>query len=337
MSTPPIPGSGRAARMHRRKAKRIALFASLLIIIALLLCAVILLAVQIANVSSQIEHPADQSGDTTPPPSGDTTPPTQDASAGYTAFMYDSAKMREGTLVLVNKDHEYTFPATVSHMSDIRGSRVKSADGNYPYSCDYDKLMDTEALGAFNEMMDAFYTATGNGYALVFDAYRSAEVQDAMGSSTKSGYSDHHTGYLVTVKFLADGVMYGTQDSKFSADYAWLEENAHKFGFVVRYPNNKIAQTGVSDYSNAYRYVGKAHAAYMSQNNLCLEEYVELLKNHNLFDSHLSVTDSDGVRYEIYRIAASTAAQTSVQVPAGKQYSISGDNDGGLIVTAKLD
>ncbi len=335
MSTPPIPGSGRAARMRRRKAKRIALFASLLVIIALLLCAVILLAIQIANVSPDTLD--DRQDETTPPSGESTTPPNQSANAGYTAFMYDSDKMHEGALVLVNKDHEYVFPATVSHMSDIRGSRAKSADGNYPYSCDYDKLMDTEALGAFNQMMDAFYTATGNSYALVFDAYRSAQAQDAMGSSTKSGYSDHHTGYLVTVKFLADGIMYSPQDSKFSQDYDWLEQNAHKFGFVVRYPNSKLVQTGVSDYSNAYRYVGKAHAAYMHQNNLCLEEYVELLKSHNLFESHLSVTDSDGVSYEIYRIAASTADQTSVQVPAGKQYSISGDNDGGLIVTVKLD
>lgn len=336
MSTQPLPGSGRAARIRRRKAKRIALFASLLVIIALLLCAVILLAIQIANVSSQIETPDDESV-TTPPPAGDTTPPADSANAGYTAFMYDSAKMHEGELVLVNKDHEYVFPATVSHMSDIRSSRVKAADGNYPYSCDYDKLMDTVALGAFNEMMNAFYTATGNSYALVSAAYRTAEEQNSMGGETKGGYSDHHTGMLVTVKFFMDGIMYSTQDSKFSADYTWLAENAHKFGFVVRYPDNKIAQTGVSNYSNAYRYVGKAHAAYMSQNNLCLEEYVELLKTHNLFDSHLSVTDSDGVGYEIYRIAASTAAQTSVQIPAGKQYAISGDNDGGLIVTVKLD
>ena len=335
MSIPPLPGSGRAARMRRRKIKRIALLASLVVIILLLLCAVVLLAVQIAKTNSQLDRP-DDGGETTPPIS-DTTDPVGDPNEGYTAFMYDSSKMREGELVLVNKDHEYVFPATPSHMSDIRSSRVKAADGNYPYSCDYDKLMDTVALGAFNQMMADFYTATGNGDALVTAAYRTAEEQDSMGGETKGGFSDHHTGLLVTVKFYIDGRMYDNRDPLCTEYYTWLADNAAKYGFVVRYPDNKISQTGVSNYANAYRYVGKAHAAYMSQNGLCLEEYVELLKSHNLFESHLSVTDSDGVSYEIYRIAASTAAQTSVQVPSGKQYTISGDNDGGLVVTVKLN
>ena len=335
MSIPPLPGSGRAARMRRRKLKRIALLASLVVIILLLLCSVVLLAVQIAKTNAQLDRP-DDSGDTTPAIS-DTEPNTPDANEGYTAFMYDSSKMHEGDLVLVNKDHKYTFPATPAHLSDVRSSRIKAADGNYVYSCDYDKLLDTEALGALNEMMADFYAATNNSDALITAAYRTAEDQDAMGGEIKGGYSDHHTGMLVTLKFYIDGKMYDTRDPLCAEYYTWLADNAAKYGFIVRYPDNKIAQTGVSNYANAYRYVGKAHAAYISANGLCLEEYVELLKSHNLFESHLSVTDSDGVSYEIYRIAASTSAQTSVQVPAGKQYTISGDNDGGFIVTVKLN
>ena len=338
MHTPPVPGSGRATIMRRRKIKRIILLSSLAVIILLFLTASILLAVKISQAASNLpsdNNNDDQAATTTTAPVD--SQQISNNTTGYTGFMVDSAQMKQGPLVLVNKDHQYTFPSGVSQLVEIRSSRVKSADGNYAFSCDYEKLLNAEAMQSFNKMMDAFYVATGNGDALVFDAYRTSEQQDAMGSSTKGGYSDHHTGYLVTIKFLIDGRMYDQNEALVSTAYAWLAEHAHEYGFVTRYPENKVAATGVSGYSNAFRYVGTAHATYMYQNNLCLEEYVETLKFYNLNGAHLSVTDAAGVKYEIYRIEASTAAQTSVQVPEGKQYTISGDNNGGLIITVTLN
>jgi len=337
MHTPPVPGSGRATIMRRRKIKRIVLLASLAVIILLFLTASILLAVRIAQAASKLpsdNNDNERTEQTTPPPVD--THHTSNNTSGYTAFMVDSAQMKQGPLVLVNKEHKYTFPSGVSQLVEIRSSRTKSAYGNFAYSCDYEKLLHTEAMQAFNKMMDAFYIATGNGDALVFDAYRTEEQQNGMNSSTKGGYSDHHTGYLVAIKFLIDGRMYDQNEALVANAYAWLNEHAHEYGFVTRYPDNKVAATGVSGYSNAFRYVGMAHSAYMYQNNLCLEEYAELLKSYDLNGAHLSVTDAAGVKYEIYRIEASTAAQTSVQVPEGKQYTISGDNNGGLIITVTL-
>ena len=63
------------------------------------------------------------------------------------------------------------------------------------------------------------------------------------------------------------------------AGKTWLANNAHKYGFVMRYPDAKSDITGVSGYESAYRYVGVAHATYMYNNNLCLEEYVSYLKS----------------------------------------------------------
>lgn len=55
-------------------------------------------------------------------------------------------------------------------------------------------------------------------------------------------------------------------------------DNAYKYGFVIRYPDGKESVTGVSDYNYAFRYVGYAHAYYMHENGLCLEEYISLLQ-----------------------------------------------------------
>lgn len=52
----------------------------------------------------------------------------------------------------------------------------------------------------------------------------------------------------------------------------WLAENAHKFGFVIRYPKGKEKETGHSAQPLILRYVGKENATYLFNKNLVLEE-----------------------------------------------------------------
>ena len=60
--------------------------------------------------------------------------------------------------------------------------------------------------------------------------------------------------------------------------YQWLDENAYKYGFVKRYPEDKTDITGISNEPWHYRYVGKTVAKIMKEENLCLEEYLEKYK-----------------------------------------------------------
>lgn len=52
-----------------------------------------------------------------------------------------------------------------------------------------------------------------------------------------------------------------------------MEENAYKYGFILRYPKDKTKLTGYIYESWHYRYVGTEIAKYMKKNNLCFEEY----------------------------------------------------------------
>ena len=54
--------------------------------------------------------------------------------------------------------------------------------------------------------------------------------------------------------------------------WQWLEENAHKYGFILRYPEGKEALTGHTANRSTYRYVGVNVATTMKEQNLCLEE-----------------------------------------------------------------
>ena len=85
------------------------------------------------------------------------------------------------------------------------------------------------------------------------------------------GTSEHELGIAVDIN---------ADTSKCSSDavYTWLANNAYKYGFIKRYPDNKIEITGVNNEPWHYRYVGVDAALEMQEKGLCLEEYIETLK-----------------------------------------------------------
>ncbi len=214
-----------------------------------------------------------------------------------------------GDLVLVNSSHKYSFPTGSNHLVNVKKSdNYKTGEGIQ---------MDATALAAADQMLSAL-AAAGYTDAELKEAYRTSEMQEELSSSTKPGYSDHHTGLLCRIEA-------GEQAQ------AWLLENAHSYGFVQRYPEGKSDATGVSSYTAAFRYVGIAHATYIKQNNLCLEEYIAYLQSNVTADKPLSIKGADGHSYEIYYYAVT--GDTTIKYPKNAIYTLSGTNDGGLVVT----
>lgn len=111
----------------------------------------------------------------------------------------------------------------------------------------------------------------GMGYT---EAFYKTKEQIAL-----TGYSEHHTGLAVDIVGKShqslDAAQADTKEAK------WLNEHAYEYGFVLRYPADKEKETMISFESWHYRYVGKEAAAYMKENNLCLEEFVALLQEQN--------------------------------------------------------
>ena len=88
------------------------------------------------------------------------------------------------------------------------------------------------------------------------------------------------TGTITSEHELGIAVDINADTSKCSSDavYTWLANNAYKYGFIKRYPDNKIEITGVNNEPWHYRYVGVDAALEMQKKGLCLEEYIETLK-----------------------------------------------------------
>ncbi len=241
----------------------------------------------------------------------------------------------EGDLLLVNKQYQYTFPATEEESSIV--PIYATMTDSYQVS-DYETYLASNAITALNNMMDAFYDKTGLSDVMVISAYRTKEYQDEIYNSGTSdiagGYSEFHTGLSFDM-----GVFPEDESSYYylpEGEHAWISENCGNYGYILRYPEGKEDLTGMDSKSYQFRYVGIPHAIYMNENNMCLEEYIEFIKSYTYDSEHLAVAGPDNKRYEIYYVPSSESGNTEVHVPSDKKYEISGNNVDGFIVTVEL-
>ncbi len=316
-----VKHSNRDKRVKRQRQQGMVLLSICFVVVAILLSLLVFLVCMVVDTVS--------SGKPDLPPQADQQQGTQ-PSVSYVSVTKVRGDVHKGELLIVNSQNQYQFPTTVTGLKTIADNRVKfdGVSNTFMVGNTSWKLHST-ALDALNSMMYKYYELSSDGSVSVSSAYRSYEDQEKLNSSTKAGYSDHHTGLCIALK--------GNTGKDALEEDHWIYENCHKYGFVVRYPSAKSGITGVSDYEYCFRYVGVAHATYMYNNNLCLEEYVELLKNNYTASNHLAVTGADGKKYEVYYVPAADTELTTLQVPKNYQYTVSGDNIGGFIVTICMD
>lgn len=160
----------------------------------------------------------------------------------------------------------------------------------------YTPVVDAEAYGPLKQMF-ADAKAAGVPLALV-SSFRSIKLQDALfddyveanmnkGMSreeaikaanslrTYAGTSEHNTGLCFDLAEEGSGWL--REGFENTAQGKWLRENAPKYGFILRYPKDKTEITGISYEPWHFRYVGVEHAQKITQQGMCLEEYIESL------------------------------------------------------------
>ena len=90
------------------------------------------------------------------------------------------------------------------------------------------------------------------------------------------GESEHQTGLCCD---LHDRAIGSQEDFAFLPASRWLEENAHRYGFILRYPKGKESVTGTVYEPWHYRYVGEGAAAFIYERSLTLEEFHSFFKD----------------------------------------------------------
>ena len=180
----------------------------------------------------------------------------------------DSAS-RNRNILLVNADNMLSpsyVPQDLVNLYEMRHSfRLASSD----------IYMARDAYEPMQAMFFAAEQENVNGF-IVTSAYRSYEKQQEIYSESEPGYaqkpgaSEHQTGMCFDVTAMNSGEGFENTEQ-----YKWLRQNAHKYGFIQRYPANKSHITGISYEPWHYRYVGVDAAEYIYRNNITLEEYLK--------------------------------------------------------------
>ncbi len=246
----------------------------------------------------------------------------------------EDGDIHSGTLVLVGSAYPYVFP------EDQPLVNVLEAKNDCYFVRDGTVQLAPETMDALNRMMADFTAQGGPKRVNVVAGYRTEEFQQHLFDQSAAangleharryvaqpGGSEHHTGYAVDFSlYYPDSGASGTFDG--TGDYRWIAEHAPDYGFVLRYPADKEALTGIGAESWHYRYVGLPHAPLMTKLGLCLEEYIDFLRQYPREGEHL-YTEWDGQAYEVYFCQAET-----LYVPDGDSYTLSGNNVDGFIVT----
>ena len=320
--------------------QKYSLLAIAILAVLLVLC---LITLTIAGIAQGTNFGG--SGDDDNTPVDDINTYTIGATQAYTVAEHE---LLGGTLAIVNKNHKFNYiPSGLEVLYEYRNANTKEgAETAYKtssYEKDGDVKVTAETAKFLHNMLTDLYANTKT-LTYVATGYRSFAGQ-TNDKPAASGYSDFHTGMLVSLKGYVGTTTLDVTAEENADMYQWLLANAHKYGFIQRYPAGKEAITGVSDYLSCFRYVGVVHATYMNKNNLCLEEYVELISTEKpTVDNPMRVEIRSGSQKGYYAIYFCEST-TEIQVPKSgvaengestKGFTVSGTNMGGVIVTVKL-
>lgn len=181
-------------------------------------------------------------------------------------------------LVLVNKEFKLPRDYIPSNLQLIS---IEFANDN--------KYLRQEAKDAFENLSS---DAKALGYKIIaVSTYRDYDYQERLYNeyvdekgleyadkcSARPGHSEHQTGLAVDV----EGSNNDYDDFEDSIEFEWMKNNAHKYGFILRYPKGKEKVTGFKYEPWHYRYVGEKVAKIIYDEDITLEEYYDKYINLN--------------------------------------------------------
>lgn len=188
-------------------------------------------------------------------------------------------------LILVNKENSIETYAP-SNLKELECPTTRSN-----LCLDYDAAVAVEAMMremAAAGITETYVTSAYRSYAYqknLYDGYVNDEMEKdgtisqeeaerrASVYSAKPGQSEHQTGLCLDF-ITAD--MGGNLNEEFenTEAFEWLRKNAYKYGFILRYPKDKVEVTGYQYEPWHYRFVGRQAASEIYFSGMCLEEYL---------------------------------------------------------------
>lgn len=184
-------------------------------------------------------------------------------------------KLDDWRITLVNKDNLLPENYQIT-LADIDGERK----------------FDSRAINYLNDMLEDMKKDVKDDF-WVQSAYRDPEYQEKIFNEKKQEYLDdglsEERAELLTSKTinkpltsehnLGLSVDFNYVNTSFDETdaFKWLQENAEKYGFILRYKKEKEDITKIIYEPWHWRFVGEEHAKKMNELDMCLEEYIDFL------------------------------------------------------------
>jgi len=281
-----------------------------------------------ATTTGNVPTSSDDTLQTTEPVTTLAPPVTE---APHTVVSVATSEMYTGSLVVVNREHPYSYRASSMYTPTELDRLSQSELSELGYVSLYGNksslyllrsrliFIRTEAYQGFLQMMTDYVAKSGNRDVQVRFGYHLVN-----GTPDVTSLSDERaTGLLIELNVYTDeGTFSIDHVSKRAAYYDWFAAHAYRYGFIM---------TGES---GLFRYVGTPHAEYMYKKHLDLAAYVELVSGYG-FDAPLSFVDDAGMLWQVYTVPASNGSLTEIKLPKDAVYTISGNNKNGFIVLTR--
>lgn len=188
-------------------------------------------------------------------------------------------------MLLVNKNNKLSPDFIPSDLVEDKDGLISSVTSSLP-------LVDRNTLIAFNKLKEEalknnFQIFINSGYRsyndqkqLIIEFLKKMSFEETFDRAAEPGSSEHQSGLaidFVSLKSIDDTGRHYVRGIDMWEDKAsiWVHENAHKFGFILRYPKDKVNITNQPSEPWHLRYVGVKHATIIKEMNYCLEEYLE--------------------------------------------------------------
>ena len=196
-------------------------------------------------------------------------------------------------LIILENDFYNDIKNTYPYNYDFIVNKNYKLDKNYipndlekislEYSCENKYLRHIARINFEQMAKDA---KKNNLNIIAVSTYRSYEYQDKLYNnyvkekgihyadmaSARAGHSEHQTGLAIDIADIS--LDYDNFES--TKEFIWVKNNAHKYGFILRYPKSKFHITGFKYEPWHYRYVGINIATYIFKKKLTLEEYKKI-------------------------------------------------------------
>lgn len=255
----------------------------------------------------------------------------------YTEIAVGRDQVHAGHVLLVNRDHPVKRPPAPEELLPVQ--QIPAAR----HREEREVRLEQTCLRQLNQLLQECHAA---GRIVAVSGYRSKEAQARIyaasvrdhGPAFTASYvarpneSEHQTGLAVDVGEYVDTIDYlcpSFPDRGVCRDFKRL---AADYGFIQRYEEGKEPITGIACEPWHFRYVGFPHSRIITQNGMCLEEYIDIVKQFTCEGPHLIVHGRDGVD-EVYYVPAAANGPTTIPVVHGVPYRLSGNNQDGFIVT----